>query len=60
MKQQTREREGWASAAGENGVVELDYFQILLCELRIYFNQTSGDCGRTNRDCFGEICPRQV
>lgn len=31
-------------------------FHVLLCELRIYFEQTRGDCRTTNQDLFGEFC----
>lgn len=32
-------------------MVGREYFYILLCELRIYFNQTRGYCGKTNKGC---------
>lgn len=41
------------SAAGERQHVELEYSHILLCELRVYFNQTRGDCEKTNQDHAG-------
>ena len=39
--------ESRTSAAGENGVS--------LSEARIYLDQTRGECGTTNQDCFGVI-----
>lgn len=31
-------------------------FHVLLCELRIYFEQTRVECRTTNQDLFGEFC----
>ena len=49
------ERQSQTSAVGENQHVEQKYFQILLCELKIYLDQSRGDCWRTHRDYFGEF-----
>lgn len=35
--------------------VDSEYLHISFCELSIYFDQTRGDCGETNHDCFGEV-----
>ena len=35
--------------------VELEYFEILLCELWIYCDQTTWDCRKTNQDCLAEF-----
>ena len=35
--------------------VELEYFYILICDLRIYLDQTRGDSGKTNQDCCGDF-----
>lgn len=36
--------------------VKMEYFHILLSEMGIYFDQTRDDCGKANRDRFGEFC----
>ena len=40
---------------GESGKSAED--DIILCELRIYFDRTGGDCEKTNSDCFGGFFP---
>ena len=32
-----------------------NYFHILLCELRIYFDLIRADCWKKNQDCVGEF-----
>lgn len=35
--------------------VESEYFHLFLWDVRTYFDQTGGDCGKTQQDCFGEF-----
>lgn len=41
--------------ADENNVWSRKIFHILRCDLRMYFNQTRGKCGKTNQDCVGGV-----
>lgn len=49
-----QQRSKLASAIGssQKWPAEPGYFHILLCGLRIYFDQSRGDCGKTNQDCL--------
>ena len=50
---ESREATEWDISGGWKRV-ELEHLHILLCELRIYFNQTWGDGGKTNLDCVSD------
>ena len=54
VKQQSSNRDSDISS-WQNCRVWLEYFHILLIELKIYFNPTRGDCGKKSRDCCGEV-----
>lgn len=45
------QRQGWERIQ----LVEMEYFDNLHDDWKIYFHHTKDDCGKTNQVCYGEF-----